>query len=77
MQVAMKIIALALLSKLAFADNYPRQPGIDAQHYIFRVSLSDTTDQIEAEATVDLRFVRDGITRAALDLTSITTPGPI
>src|SRR5437763_8858445 len=64
-------LALAVTAALAFADNYPRQPGIDAQHYIFRVALSDDTDEIACEATVDLRFVQDGVTRAALDLTSL------
>src|SRR3954471_22527973 len=67
----MKSIALALFTTFAFADNYSRQPGIDAQHYIFRVSLSDITDQITGEATVDLRFLREGIANAALDLTSL------
>src|SRR5947209_7053468 len=60
-----------LCASLAFADNYPRQPGIDAQHYIFRVALSDGSDEITGEATVDLRFVNEGITRFALDLTSV------
>src|SRR5215471_4134628 len=59
---------LALCASLAFADNYPRQPGIDAQHYIFRVTLSDDTDEIDAQSTAILRFVQPGVTRVALDL---------
>src|SRR5258708_1268225 len=72
-QEAMKklIIAVTLTAALACADNYPRQPGVDAQHYIFRVTLSDDTDQIAGEATVDLRFVREGVTEVSLDLTSV------
>jgi aminopeptidase N len=54
----------------AFADNYPRQPGIDAQHYIFRVTLSDDTDEIDAQSTAILRFVQPGVTQVALDLAS-------
>src|SRR5713101_1253995 len=73
-QGAMKIpfpIALTLTATLALADNYPRQPGVDALHYVFRVVLSDETDEVAGEATVDLRFVQDGVTQAVLDLTSV------
>jgi aminopeptidase N len=52
------------------ADTYPRQPGIDAQHYIFRLTLSDDTDEIAGEATVEFRFVKDGVAEVALDLAS-------
>ena len=52
----------------AFADNYPRQKGIDAQHYVLRVSLSDENDAISGETTVTLRFVSDGVREFALDL---------
>ena len=55
----------------AVADTYPRQPGIDAQHYIFRLILSDDSNEISGETTVDLRFVRDGVTEIALDLASV------
>jgi aminopeptidase N len=59
---------LILCAPYAGADQYPRQPGIDAQHYIFRVALADDTDEIAGEATVDLRFVNDGVTGFSLDL---------
>lgn len=62
------LAALALFAAHAAADQYPRQPGIDAQHYVFRVALSDDTDEIAGEATVDLRFVKDGVTEFSLDL---------
>ena len=52
------------------ADTYPRQPGIDARHYIFRLSLSDDTDEIAGEATIEFEFVQDGVTEIALDLVS-------
>jgi aminopeptidase N len=54
-----------------FADNYPRQPGIDAQHYIFRIGLTDSSDEVAGEATADLRFVQPGVTQVVLDLTSL------
>ena len=62
---------LLLCSWLAFADNYPRQPAIHAQHYTFRVALSDANDEVAGETTVDLRFLNAGVTRVMLDLTSL------
>lgn len=68
----MKSLLLAGLGLgLVFADTYPRQFGVDVQHYIFRVALSDDNDEIAGETTVDLRFVKDGVTEFALDLTSV------
>src|SRR5579883_1631380 len=65
----MKSLLLAgLFLGVAFADNYPRQPGIDVQHYIFRVTLSDTTDEIAGETTVRVRLVQGGVRQMALDL---------
>ncbi|HLH20291.1 MAG TPA: M1 family metallopeptidase [Bryobacteraceae bacterium] len=65
----MKSLLLAgLFLGVAFADNYPRQPGIDVQHYIFRVTLSDTTDEIAGETTVRVRLVQGGVREMALDL---------
>lgn len=60
--------AWALLSiGVCAADSYPRQPGVDVQHYIFRVSLSDDTNEITGETTLALRF-KDGVAEFALDL---------
>lgn len=66
------LLLAAVCSLHVAADTYPRQPGIDAQHYIFRLTLSDDTDEIIGEATVDLRFVKDGVAQVALDLASAT-----
>src|SRR5579864_7927714 len=49
-------------------DTYPRQTGIDVQHYVFRLTLSDDTDEIAGEATVQFRFIKDGLAEVALDL---------
>ncbi len=65
------LVAAALFPLLpAGADDYPRQPGIDAVHYIFRVTLSDASDAIECESTVEVRFVNGGTGRFWLDLAS-------
>lgn len=50
------------------ADTYPRQPGIHARHYVFRITLSDDTDQIAGEATVTFQFLKDGVGQVSLDL---------
>jgi len=70
---AASLLALLLVSALApplSADNYPRQPGVDVQSYVFRVTLSDDTDEIVGETTVDVRFVQDGLPSFSLDLAS-------
>ncbi len=64
------ILALLFCAPAAVADNYPRQPSIDIQHYIFRVTLSDDNDEIAGETTVSVRFVKDGASSFWLDLAS-------
>lgn len=39
------------------ADTYPRQAGVDAEHYAFHIALSDTTDEIRGETTVEIRVL--------------------
>src|SRR5947207_2084046 len=63
------LLCLANVS-LARADTYPRQPGVDAWHYIFRIELSDASPEITGEATVDLRVTRDDLREIVLDLAS-------
>ena len=57
------------------ADTYPRQAGVNAQHYVFRIALSDDSDRISGEATADLLFTQDGVTEFALDLASAANGG--
>ncbi len=64
------LAALALCVPLLLADSYPRQPGVDVQHYVFRVTLNDDTDEIAGETTVTLRFVTAGLAEFHLDLAS-------
>src|SRR6476619_3738590 len=69
-------VAFAVVPATAGADTYPRQAGIDAQHYIFRLTLlTDDSNEIKGEATVRLRVVADGVREAVLDLTSATPDG--
>jgi len=60
--------AILFAVPLARADNYPRQPGVDALHYKFRVTLTDANDEIDAEADVTLRFVQANVAQVFLDL---------
>src|SRR5580700_4399544 len=70
MKTVSLVLALLFCAPLAVADNYPRQPAIDIQHYIFRVTLSDEKDEIVGETTVSVRFVKDGVSSFWLDLAS-------
>jgi aminopeptidase N len=70
---ALRIGSLFILFGLSrcVADTYPRQTAIDVLHYAFRLTLSDQTDEITGEATVEIRFIREGVKEFALDLTSL------
>ncbi|MEE2669758.1 MAG: M1 family metallopeptidase [Gemmatimonadota bacterium] len=61
-------LAVLLRGGLQPTDIYPKNPNIDALNYTFRIELSDTTDEILGQATVDIRFRANGITRVRLDL---------
>ncbi len=52
-------------------DTYPRQP-IDIEHYRFAITLADSTDRIEGEATVRMRLLRSELRTVALDLADVT-----
>ncbi len=56
----------------AAADTYPRQPGVDVEEYVFRISLLDETDEIRGLTTLAIRFVEDGVVSLVLDLTGRT-----
>jgi aminopeptidase N len=55
----------------AYADTYPRQPGVDAIHYVFRLSFNDGNDEIAGDATARLKLAA-GVSEVFLDLTSAT-----
>ena len=60
-----------LFAKTAVGDTYPRQSGVDAVNYVFRLTLSDDSDEIVGEATIDLRFLKDNLPGFTLDLASV------
>ena len=51
-----------------FTDPYPKNPKIDAINYRFEFELSDESDEIRGMATVDVRFLAEGIETLRLDL---------
>ena len=62
-------LAAMLHSAAAYADTYPRQPGVDAIHYIFRLAIDDGSDRIAGDATVRFKLAA-GVREVVLDLTS-------
>src|SRR4029453_5087838 len=68
-QTAICALLLMWSASLA-ADTYPRQPGVDAIHYVFRLSLGDASDEIVGETTVTVKVVTDGLREVVFDLTS-------
>ena len=70
-RIAPVVLVLSFASLPARADNYPRQPGVDAEHYTFRLTLSRDSETIQGETTANFRFVESGVTRIFLDLASV------
>lgn len=69
------VLMLVTVSR-AGADTYPRQPGVDARHYVFRLTLlTSAANEIEGEAAVTLRVVTAGLREAALDLATPRADG--
>ena len=66
------LLLLLLFPGLLEADTYPRQTGVDAVHYVFRLGLSDASNEITGEATVTVKFLLDKVGDVQLDLASVT-----
>lgn len=68
----MKLFSLALLLLMAFSsratDTYPKNPDIDMLHYAFSITLSEDTDEITSVARIQVKFKKEGIAKARLDL---------
>ncbi|MCJ7579704.1 MAG: M1 family peptidase [Candidatus Aminicenantes bacterium] len=52
----------------ASADFYPKNQNIDVQSYIFKVKLSGDSDDIQCQAVLDVKFLKNGIDEFYLDL---------
>jgi aminopeptidase N len=62
------LLPLGLLAEFPATDRYPKNPNIDAINYTFRIALSDTTDAITCEETIDIQYRAAGVETLRLDL---------
>jgi aminopeptidase N len=62
------IMLIVFTQQIAFADTYPKNLKVDVLNYAFRILLSDDTDEIKCEATIDVRFAGEGVEFLRLDL---------
>jgi aminopeptidase N len=60
---------LVLSITFSFADKYPKNPKVDVLNYEFRIELSDETDEIKCEVTIDVSYLGVGVNVLRLDLT--------
>ncbi len=72
MRLALATLLAVISFTPLFADTYPRQPGVDVIHYVFRVAVSDTSSEIAGETTITVRLLRDGVAELNLDLASLS-----
>lgn len=69
-------VLIAAWSAVTGADTYPRQPGVDARHYVFRLSLlTGDSNEIQGQATVTARLLASDIRELALDLATPRADG--
>lgn len=68
--IVLVLITLILSNNfsIAFTDNYPKNPKIDAINYAFKINLSDDTDEIICEVVIDIRYRASGENHLRLDL---------
>jgi aminopeptidase N len=62
------LLLMLLIPVWSFADTYPKNLKVDILNYVFRITLSDNSDAIEVEATVDVLFFGEGVDILLLDL---------
>jgi aminopeptidase N len=68
--IALSAVAAATLPLPAQTGHYRRQPGLEIAHYVFGLTLTDSSDDIQGQTTVTARFTKDGLPSFWLDLTS-------
>ena len=72
--MALWIMLAASVVSANASDTYPKNPNIDVNEYVFRLTLSDDTDSIVGLTTVDLRLRAAGLTALELDLIGRAAP---
>jgi aminopeptidase N len=66
------VLTSMLFAAGCYGDIYPKNPKVDIINYIFRISLSDDTDEINCVETVDVRYAGEGVQVLRLDLVNET-----
>ena len=61
-------ILFLLVDTSLFADNYPKNLGIDVLNYSFDLTLSDNSNKIFGKATISIEIIKEGQARIRLDL---------
>jgi aminopeptidase N len=64
------LAVFVMLPKMAWADTYPRQTGIDIVHYVFRLRFTEGSDEVSGDATITMKVTSPNVRDASLDLTS-------
>jgi aminopeptidase N len=62
------VLPLYTFAVLPPSDTYPKNPNIDVINYTFNIELSDITDEIACEETIEVRYLAAGVTTLRLDL---------
>jgi hypothetical protein len=62
------LLILMLVSTFCYADNYPRNYSVDILHYKFELTLSDKSDEIVGQTTIDVLFNTDTSRHLRFDL---------
>ncbi len=70
--LCLAMVLIVQSNVFAITDSYPKNPKIDAINYIFDIELSDDTDEITCEVTVDIRFLGSGVQNLRFDLVNVS-----
>src|SRR5919199_6479994 len=68
-------LLLCLFAHAPARDDYPRQPGLDAQQYRIRLSIADAAGEISAEAEVVFAVRAENVREVALDFPELNVDG--
>ena len=66
------VLPIYTSAALPFSDNYPKNTDINALNYTFRIKVSDASDTIQCEETVDIQYLAAGVTTLRLDLINVS-----
>jgi aminopeptidase N len=71
-KIGILLLIFFQLTITVYADDYPKNPNIDIQHYSFEFTLSDTTNTIWGKTTVTALFKKDNVDQIRLELVKKT-----